>query len=68
MTEATSSSQVSTIAEQVFKWWDYYLYIPLTAVRVSTIIYFLVYWLSLNDWSSSTLSFSNLTLLILTYV
>jgi cellulose synthase (UDP-forming) len=68
MTQETPSVPVSIIAEQVFKWWDYFLYIPLTALRVSTIIYFLIYWFSFNDWSSYTLSFSSLTLIILAYI
>lgn len=50
MIKETPSSQVSTIAEKVFQWWDYCLYIPLTALRVGTIIYFLFYWFSCNDW------------------
>jgi cellulose synthase (UDP-forming) len=68
MIKETPSSQVSTIAEKVFQWWDYCLYIPLTALRVGTIIYFLFYWFSCNDWSSSTLSFAISTFIVLTYV
>ena len=62
------SSPGSTIAEKVFAWWDYFLYIPLTALRVGTIIYFLFYWFSCNDSGPYTFSFAVLTFILLTYI
>jgi cellulose synthase (UDP-forming) len=61
-------SQVTVSTEKVFRWWDYALYMPLTALRLGLIIYFLFDWFSFKDWLSFPFSFSIITIIILAYI
>ncbi len=51
-------------SEEIFKWWDYPLFIILTGLIWFAIIYFCSYWFSLGDWSYYPVSFSILTFIL----
>ena len=50
-------------SERVFKWWDYPLFILLTAILIFTIYTFISYWLSLKDWLYYPITFGILALI-----
>ncbi len=47
--------------EKVFKWWDYPIYVALTAVMLATLAYFLRYWFSFGDWLRYPVQFALMT-------
>ncbi len=53
------------MAERVFKWWDYPLFILLTLLGFSAILYFMSYWFSFEDWLYDPAGFSIMTLMLL---
>ncbi|MGH9958781.1 MAG: glycosyltransferase, partial [Pyrinomonadaceae bacterium] len=54
----------AVLTEKVFRWWDFPLFIALTGLSVSAILYFFSYWFSQKDWNQSPLIFSILTLMV----
>ncbi|HLE24858.1 MAG TPA: glycosyltransferase [Thermodesulfobacteriota bacterium] len=51
--------------ERVLKWWDYPLFILLTAILIFAIYTFISYWLSLKDWLYYPATFVMITLMLL---
>jgi hypothetical protein len=50
--------------EKVFRWWDYAVFISLTALSLSAILYFLWCWFSLQDWLYHPILYSIMTLML----
>ena len=51
--------------EKVFMWWDYPLFILLTAILFFSIYSFISYWLSLKDWLYHPIFFSIMVLILI---
>src|SRR5688500_11647013 len=49
---------------RVFRWWDYVLFLVLTALNFAAFAYFLSRWFALPDWQHHSLIFGVLTLAI----
>jgi cellulose synthase (UDP-forming) len=54
--------------ERVFRWWDYPLFIVLTAILLLTIYYFTSYWISLKDWLHYPVTFGIMALILIIYL
>jgi cellulose synthase (UDP-forming) len=50
--------------ERVFCWWDYAIFIPLTAWNLVVIRSFTAYWLSLDDWRVNPVPIGLVTILL----
>jgi hypothetical protein len=60
---ATGASQ-PVGSERVFCWWDYAIFIPLTAWNLVVISSFTAYWLSLEDWRVNPVPIGLVTILL----
>jgi cellulose synthase (UDP-forming) len=60
----TAEMHAVVVTEKAFKVWDYPLFILLTGLSFSTILYFMWHWFSLKDWSYYPGTFSMMTFIL----
>jgi cellulose synthase (UDP-forming) len=63
---ATSPSElvVPVVSERVFRWWDYAIFLALSAWNLVVIASFMSYWFSLEDWLDNPGPIGLLTILL----